>query len=53
MRPEPGYVLSPDCTAGKHRACSGDAWDVVADEGTGCECDCHPYMRVTDEEVTP
>jgi len=32
---------SPDCWAGKHRACSGDAWDEDTDAPTPCECPCH------------
>jgi hypothetical protein len=35
------YAVSPDCQVGKHVACSGDAWDVVDDVPTACECDCH------------
>jgi|GEM_PF-2576046 len=33
--------LSPDCVAGKHRACSGDAWDDDTDSPTLCTCTCH------------
>jgi len=33
--------INPDCRAGKHRACSGTAWDDAADEITGCSCRCH------------
>lgn len=33
--------LSPDCEQRKHRACSGDAWDVLKDEPASCTCACH------------
>lgn len=33
--------LNPDCREGKHRACTGDAWDNEADELCACECACH------------
>lgn len=33
--------MSPDCMTGKHRACTGDAWDLHDDEPTDCDCDCH------------
>jgi hypothetical protein len=33
--------LNPDCDQGKHAACAGDAWDLVADELTTCDCECH------------
>jgi len=33
--------LSPDCEVAKHTACSGDAWDLLADEVTACTCACH------------
>lgn len=33
--------MNPDCRAGKHVACAGDAWDEVADELTACGCACH------------
>jgi hypothetical protein len=39
-------ILSPDCEAGKHRACSGDAWDVAVDEPRRCECSCHGTPQV-------
>lgn len=39
------YALSPDCTAGKHVACSGDAWDELWDALSRCECDCHGDLR--------
>lgn len=32
---------SPDCKAGKHAACSGDAWDTAKDEPIDCACPCH------------
>jgi hypothetical protein len=34
-------AVSPDCRAGKCKACSGDAWDEAADVLTTCRCDCH------------
>lgn len=33
--------LSPDCSQGKHRACSGDTWDDALDQLVMCPCDCH------------
>lgn len=34
--------ISPDCrTPGKHKACSGDAWDDERDVLTQCACECH------------
>jgi hypothetical protein len=35
------YVPSicPECVAGKHRNCNGDAWDEVNDRVTTCDCD--------------
>jgi len=33
--------ISPDCTAGKCGACSGDAWDFAKDHRVDCEHDCH------------
>lgn len=33
--------LDPDCVAGKHPACIGEAWDDEADKPTRCECACH------------
>lgn len=33
--------LNPDCAAGKHHACRGDAWDDQTDEPTPCRCACH------------
>lgn len=33
--------MNPDCRAGKHAACSGDAWDFGADRPMPCGCDCH------------
>lgn len=32
---------NPDCVAGKHAACAGDAWDEAADGLVGCGCTCH------------
>jgi len=34
-------MLSPDCTVGKHVACSGDSWNFTRDESTACPCSCH------------
>jgi len=34
-------AVSPDCRAGKCKACSGDAWDEAADALTTCRCGCH------------
>jgi hypothetical protein len=33
--------MNPDCTGGKHDACSGTAWDNDADDLILCGCDCH------------
>lgn len=33
--------VNPDCKAGKHDACNGDAWDTVKDAVTECPCTCH------------
>lgn len=33
--------VSPDCRDGKHRACTGDSWDVDADHACACSCSCH------------
>lgn len=33
--------INPDCLAGKHAACTGDAWDMIADDLTICACTCH------------
>lgn len=33
--------ISPDCRDGKCGACVGTAWDVDADDLTGCTCACH------------
>lgn len=32
---------NPDCVAGSHRACAGDAWNFDTDEPTSCDCPCH------------
>lgn len=32
---------SPDCIAGKCRACAGDAWDEELDARVPCPCACH------------
>jgi hypothetical protein len=33
--------LDPDCIAGKHQACIGEAWDDTNDKPCRCECACH------------
>lgn len=33
--------LSPDCAAGKCRACTGEAWNHDNDYLTYCGCRCH------------
>lgn len=33
--------VDPDCKAGKHAACLGDAWDDNFDHIVDCTCDCH------------
>lgn len=37
----PNVLVNPDCKAGKHDACNGDAWDTVQDAVTECPCTCH------------
>ncbi len=32
---------NPDCLNGKHRACSGTAWDDDLDDLCPCGCPCH------------
>jgi len=34
-------MLSPDCTVGKHGACSGGSWDFAHDRPGPCPCSCH------------
>jgi len=34
-------LVSPDCEVLKHDACTGDAWDEVADRIDSCFCPCH------------
>jgi hypothetical protein len=34
-------AIDPDCRAGKHRACLGEAWDDVNDKPARCDCPCH------------
>ena len=42
------YAISPDCTAGRHVVCDGEALDVEYRTPTACECDCHQ-----DDEAEP
>jgi hypothetical protein len=44
----PRLTLDPDCVAGKHHACLGNAWDHDTDMPTDCACACHEKER-TDE----
>lgn len=39
--PDRPLALSPDCAAGKHTACVGDAFDWEREQVIGCGCDCH------------
>lgn len=39
--PSPEDPRSPDCIAGKCRACAGDAWDEEIDARVPCPCACH------------
>ena len=39
--------LDPDCLNGSHKACTGTAWDVEADDLVDCQCGCHELL-VTD-----
>jgi hypothetical protein len=34
-------IVSPDCWAGKHRACDGAGWDMDLDQPAPCQCPCH------------
>lgn len=37
------HHLCPECTAGKHVNCVGQAWDLTLDKPVPCECPtCHP-----------
>jgi hypothetical protein len=49
MKPRKGLHcpphLSPDCRAGKHHACSDDAWCEALDRRADCECSCHDMVR--------
>lgn len=38
-------LIEPDCRDGKHRNCSGDAWDTEADAYVDCPCECHKANR--------
>ncbi len=35
---EESAPICPECTAGKHQNCEGQAWDNAADEPTDCAC---------------
>jgi len=41
----PEVTMNPDCWAGKHQACSGDAWNEVEDVPAPCVCPCHEEPR--------
>ncbi len=44
--------MNPDCAAGKHKACAGDAWDDFADGRVQCSCPCHsPSPTATGRET--
>lgn len=45
-----GYIVSWACDDDAHEFCEEEAWDEEAGERTACECDCHPYMRVEEDE---
>lgn len=34
-----GDATCPECRAGKHRNCDGQAWDDAADAPTACACE--------------
>lgn len=36
-----GGTMNPDCSQGKHVACSGQAWDWDTDDLVPCPCTCH------------
>ena len=40
-------ALDPDCVAGKHQACIGNAWDDENDE----PCDCGCARHGTDQQI--
>lgn len=44
-------ILGPDCRDEKHRACSGDALDEVHDDIVQCQCGCHTFARIADDEA--
>jgi len=43
-------AANPDCAQGKHRACSGSAWDWDIDDLVPCPCDCHAQPPTPPEE---
>lgn len=43
-------LMNPDCRDGKHRACSGTAWDDERDELAACPCSCHTPDRMARTE---
>jgi len=45
MTPNP---MNPDCRAGKHQACAGDAWDETNDQPAQCTCPCHAHPTGTE-----
>jgi hypothetical protein len=46
-------AMNPDCRDGKHRACSGTAWDDERDELAACPCSCHSATTQARTEQEP
>jgi hypothetical protein len=40
--------ICPECAAGKHINCTGEAWDNEADAPTECECVLHVWLDPDD-----
>lgn len=38
-------ILCPECRAGKHGNCDGNAWDFDKDSPAHCECRSRQHMR--------
>jgi hypothetical protein len=41
--------VCPECRAGKHRNCDGDALDEATDEIVQCACGCHTFARLAEQ----
>lgn len=38
-------AINPECQAGKHRVCFGQALDDTTDQIVACECECHTPLK--------